>query len=149
MPDETPDWMPAPRPRAAMAKLDEFSFVSRTLASNGVTNTLTFTGTLLTDYPGTGKTDQIGFGYCDVHPNKTLGGTIASIERPRATACRAWRSCRTRAAASAGCPCNRSAPDAAARRASPPRRVAKPCGSSVARSSFRRRGPGFADGSAG
>ncbi len=63
--------------RAAMAKLDEFSFVSRTLASNGVTNTLTFTGTLLTDYPGTGKTEQIGFGYCDVHPNKTLGGTIA------------------------------------------------------------------------
>lgn len=63
--------------RAAMAKLDEFSFVSRTLASNGVTNTLTFTGTLLTDYPGTNKTDQIGFGYCDVHPNKTLGGTIA------------------------------------------------------------------------
>lgn len=63
--------------RAAMAKLDEFSFVSRTQASNGVTNTLTFTGTLLTDYPGTGKTEQIGFGYCDVHPNKTLGGTIA------------------------------------------------------------------------
>ena len=63
--------------RAAMAKLDEFSFVSRTLASNGVTDKLTFTGTLLTDYPGTGKTDQIGFGYCDVHPNKTLGGTIA------------------------------------------------------------------------
>ena len=63
--------------RAAMAKLDEFSFVSRTLASNGVTDKLTFTGTLLTDYPGTNKTDQIGFGYCDVHPNKTLGGTIA------------------------------------------------------------------------
>ena len=63
--------------RAAMAKLDEFSFVSRTLASNGVTDKLTFTGTLLTDYPGTGKTEQIGFGYCDVHPNKTLGGTIA------------------------------------------------------------------------
>ena len=35
--------------RAAMAKLDEFSFVSRTLASNGVTNTLTFTGTLPID----------------------------------------------------------------------------------------------------
>lgn len=63
--------------RAAMAKLDEFSFVSRTLASNGVTDKLTFTGTLLTDYPGTNKTEQIGFGYCDVHPNKTLGGTIA------------------------------------------------------------------------
>lgn len=63
--------------RAAMAKVDEFSFVSRTLASNGVTDKLTFTGTLLTDYPGTGKTDQIGFGYCDVHPNRTLGSTIA------------------------------------------------------------------------
>ena len=71
------NYMTASGSRAAMAKLDEFSFVSRTLASNGVTNTLTFTGTLLTDYPGTGKTDQIGFGYCDVHPNKTLGGTIA------------------------------------------------------------------------
>lgn len=63
--------------RAAMAKVDEFSFVSRTLNSDNITSTLTFKGTLLTDYPGTGKTDQIGFGYCDVHPNKTLGGTIA------------------------------------------------------------------------
>lgn len=63
--------------RAAMAKVDELPFISRMLASNGVTDKLTFTGTLLTDYPGTGKTDQIGFGYCDVHPNKTLGGTIA------------------------------------------------------------------------
>ena len=63
--------------RAAMAKVDEFSFVSRTLNSDSITGTLTFTGTLLNNYPGTGKTDQIGFGYCDVHPNKTLGGTIA------------------------------------------------------------------------
>lgn len=63
--------------RAAMAKVDEFSFVSRTLNSDNITNTLTFTGTLLNNYPGTGKTDQIGFGYCDVHPNKTLGGSIA------------------------------------------------------------------------
>lgn len=63
--------------RAAMAKLDEFSFVSRTLNSDNITNTLTFTGTLLNNYPGTGKTDQIGFGYCDVHPNRTLGSTIA------------------------------------------------------------------------
>lgn len=63
--------------RAAMAKVDEFSFVSRTLNSDNITSTLTFKGTLLTNYPGTGKTDQIGFGYCDVHPNKTLGGTIA------------------------------------------------------------------------
>lgn len=63
--------------RAAMAKVDEFSFVSRTLNSGNITNTLTFTGTLLTNYPGTNKTAEIGFGYCDVHPNKTLGGTIA------------------------------------------------------------------------
>lgn len=63
--------------RKEMAKVDEFSFVSRTLNSDNITSTLTFKGTLLTDYPGTGKTDQIGFGYCDVHPNRTLGSTIA------------------------------------------------------------------------
>lgn len=63
--------------RAAMAKVDELPFISRMLASNGVTDKLTFTGTLLTNYPGTNKTAEIGFGYCDVHPNKTLGGTIA------------------------------------------------------------------------
>ena len=63
--------------RAAMDKVDTLPFVSRTTRESGITDTLTFTGTLLTDYPGTGKTDQIGFGYCDVHPNKTLGGTIA------------------------------------------------------------------------
>lgn len=63
--------------RKEMAKVDEFSFVSRTLNSDNITSTLTFKGTLLTNYPGTGKTDKIGFGYCDVHPNKTLGGTIA------------------------------------------------------------------------
>ncbi len=63
--------------RAAMAKVDEFSFVSRTLNSDSITDTLTFTGTLLNNYPGTNKTAEIGFGYCDVHPNKTLGGTIA------------------------------------------------------------------------
>lgn len=71
------DYVTTETTRKQIAKVDEFSFVSRTLASNGVTDKLTFTGTLLTDYPGTGKTDQIGFGYCDVHPNKTLGGTIA------------------------------------------------------------------------
>lgn len=71
------DYVTTETTRKQMAKVDEFSFVSRTLASNGVTDKLTFTGTLLTDYPGTGKTDQIGFGYCDVHPNKTLGSTIA------------------------------------------------------------------------
>lgn len=63
--------------RAAMAKVDEFSFVSRTLASNGVTDTLTFTGTLLNNYPGISATASLGFGYCDVHPNRTLGSTIA------------------------------------------------------------------------
>ena len=71
------DYVTTETTRKQMAKVDEFSFVSRTLNSGNITNTLTFTGTLLTDYPGTGKTDQIGFGYCDVHPNKTLGGTIA------------------------------------------------------------------------
>ena len=63
--------------RAAMAKVDELSFVSRTLNSANVTDKLTFTGTLLNNYPGTSETAKIGFGYCDVHPNKTLGGTIA------------------------------------------------------------------------
>lgn len=63
--------------RAAMDKDDELSFVSRTLNSDNITSTLTFKGTLLNNYPGTGKTDKIGFGYCDVHPNKTLGGSIA------------------------------------------------------------------------
>ena len=63
--------------RAAMAKVDEFSFVSRTLNSDSITDTLTFTGTLLSNYPGTNKTAEIGFGYCDVHPNRTLGSTIA------------------------------------------------------------------------
>lgn len=71
------DYVTTETTRKQMAKVDEFSFVSRTLASNGVTDKLTFTGTLLTNYPGTNKTAEIGFGYCDVHPNKTLGGTIA------------------------------------------------------------------------
>ena len=63
--------------RAAMDKVDTLPFVSRTTRESGITDTLTFTGTLLTNYPGTNKTAEIGFGYCDVHPNKTLGGTIA------------------------------------------------------------------------
>ena len=63
--------------RKAMDKISTLPFVSKTTRANGVANTLTFTGTLLTNYPGTGKTAEIGFGYCDVHPNKTLGGTIA------------------------------------------------------------------------
>lgn len=71
------DYVTTETTRKQMAKVDEFSFVSRTLNSGNITNTLTFTGTLLTNYPGTNKTAEIGFGYCDVHPNKTLGGTIA------------------------------------------------------------------------
>ena len=63
--------------RAAMANVEGETFASRTVNSDGITTSLTLTGTRLTNYPGTGKTDQIGFGYCDVHPNKTLGGTIA------------------------------------------------------------------------
>lgn len=55
-------------------KLD--SFGNRSLA-NGVTNTLTLKGTMLGGISSTNITDKIGFGYCDAHPNKELGGTIA------------------------------------------------------------------------
>ena len=65
------------RTEMAKADLEHMSFVSRTLDSNNITSTLTFTGTLLNDYPGTGKTAEIGFGYCDVHANRSLGSTTA------------------------------------------------------------------------
>ena len=52
------------------------SFGYRTL-TNGVTDTLTLDGTMLGGVSSTNITDQIGFGYCDAHPNKVLGGTIA------------------------------------------------------------------------
>lgn len=61
---------------AALDKVDSLSFASRTL-TNGVTNTLTLEGTMLGGVSSTNITDQIGFGYCDAHPNKELGGTIA------------------------------------------------------------------------
>lgn len=60
----------------ALDKVDPLSFASRTL-TNGVTNTLTLEGTMLGGVSSTNITDQIGFGYCDAHPNKELGGTIA------------------------------------------------------------------------
>lgn len=63
--------------RAAMANVEGETFASRTVNSDGITTSLTLTGTRLTNYPGTGKTEQIGFGYCDVHPNVDLGGSIA------------------------------------------------------------------------
>ena len=60
----------------ALDKVASLSFASRTL-TNGVTNTLTLDGTMLGGISSTNITDKIGFGYCDAHPNKELGGTIA------------------------------------------------------------------------
>ena len=60
----------------ALDKVTSLSFASRTL-TNGVTNTLTLEGTMLGGVSSTKITDTIGFGYCDAHPNKELGGTIA------------------------------------------------------------------------
>lgn len=60
----------------ALDKVASLSFASRTL-TNGVTNTLTLEGTMLGGVSTTKITDTIGFGYCDAHPNKELGGTIA------------------------------------------------------------------------
>lgn len=60
----------------ALDKVASLSFASRTL-TNGVTNTLTLEGTMLGGISSTNITDKIGFGYCDAHPNKELGGTIA------------------------------------------------------------------------
>ena len=60
----------------ALDKVASLSFASRTLTS-GVTNTLTLDGTMLGGISSTNITDKIGFGYCDAHPNKELGGTIA------------------------------------------------------------------------
>ncbi len=59
----------------ALDKVSELSFASRTL-SGGVTDTLTLSGVKLSNV-ATGNTADYGFGYCDVHPNNTLGGTIA------------------------------------------------------------------------
>lgn len=60
----------------ALDKVASLSFASRTLI-NGVTNTLTLDGTMLGGVSTTKISDTIGFGYCDAHPNKELGGTIA------------------------------------------------------------------------
>lgn len=63
--------------RAAMANVEGETFASRTVNADGITTTLTLTGTRLTSYPGTGATDKIGFGYCDVHANRSLGSSVA------------------------------------------------------------------------
>lgn len=60
----------------ALDKVDSLSFASRT-PTNGITNTLKLDGTMLGGISSTNITDKIGFGYCDAHPNKELGGTIA------------------------------------------------------------------------
>lgn len=60
---------------AAMDKVDALPFASRTV-NNGVTSTLTLRGTMLGTAPTSG-TSNYGFGYCDVHPNHSLGGNLA------------------------------------------------------------------------
>lgn len=60
---------------AALDRVDDFDFASRTV-SNGVTDTLTLSGVKLSNV-STSNTASYGFGYCDVHPNKTLGGGVA------------------------------------------------------------------------
>lgn len=59
----------------ALDKVSELPFASRT-ASGGVTNTLTLSGVKLGSV-STSDTAGYGFGYCDVHPNNTLGGSVA------------------------------------------------------------------------
>ena len=60
---------------AALDKVSELPFASRTL-SNGVTDTLTLSGVKLSNV-STSDTAGYSFGYCDVHPNKELGGSVA------------------------------------------------------------------------
>ncbi|MCI2105886.1 MAG: hypothetical protein LKK00_04095 [Intestinimonas sp.] len=59
----------------ALDQVSALPFASRT-TSSGVTGTLTLTGTELGAI-STSDTAGFGFGYCDVHPNKTLGGNTA------------------------------------------------------------------------
>lgn len=59
----------------ALDKVSALSFASRTIAS-GVTDTLTLSGVKLSNV-STNDTAGYGFGYCDVHPNNDLGGTVA------------------------------------------------------------------------
>lgn len=60
-----------------MAKTNSYSFADYTEgdANNGAS--LTLTGVMLGGITTTSNTESCGFGYCDVHPNKDLGGTIA------------------------------------------------------------------------
>lgn len=60
---------------AALDKVSALPFASRTIDS-GVTGTLTLSGVKLSNV-STSDTAGYGFGYCDVHPNNELGGTVA------------------------------------------------------------------------
>lgn len=60
---------------AALDKVSALPFASRTIDS-GVTDTLTLSGVKLSNV-STSDTAGYGFGYCDVHPNNELGGTVA------------------------------------------------------------------------
>ena len=60
-----------------MTKIDTLPFVSRTLADD-VTSTLTFTGLRLSSVTtGSNNNKYYQFGFADVHPNNTLGGTVS------------------------------------------------------------------------
>ena len=60
-----------------LSKIDTLPFVSRTLADS-VTNTLSFSGLRLSSVTtGTANNQYYQFGFADVHPNVSLGGTVS------------------------------------------------------------------------
>ena len=60
-----------------MSKIDTLPFVSRTLA-DGVTSTLSFSGLRLSSVTtGNNNNQYYQFGFADVHPNISLGGTVS------------------------------------------------------------------------
>ena len=71
-----------------MSKIDTLPFASRTL-SDGVTNTLTFTGLRLASV-NTSNTQDYQFGYADVHANVSLGGTTSYNPYSRIDSSSVW-----------------------------------------------------------
>ena len=75
-----------------MSKIDTLPFVSRELA-DGVTSTLTFTGLRLNSVTtGTNNNQYYQFGFADVHPNITLGGTVSYNPYTLNNSSSAWNS---------------------------------------------------------
>jgi len=58
---------------AELSDADTLPFATRTLNSNGITTFLELSGKRIK----TKATSELQFGYADVHPNKTLGGTVS------------------------------------------------------------------------